>query len=243
MSEEIFQDEFDGAVASDGALADWIMGKCQSWRDHYSSNYEEKHKEYMRLFRNQWAKEDSDRDSERSKLIAPALAQAVESNVAEVEEATFGRGKIFDVYDDIEDEQTADMVFLRKKLHEEFHHARIRSAVGEVLVNAAVYGTGIAEITLEERKVYTPGTRPMMDGAMEEIGVRETYKPIVKLNPVQPQNFLIDPTANSVDDALGCAIDEYVSRHIVEELQEQGVYRDDEFIGESAADDEIELDG
>ena len=243
MSEEIFQDEFDGAVASDGALADWIMGKCQSWRDHYSSNYEEKHKEYMRLFRNQWAKEDSDRDSERSKLIAPALAQAVESNVAEVEEATFGRGKIFDVYDDIEDEQTADMVFLRKKLHEEFHHARIRSAVGEVLVNAAVYGTGIAEITLEERKVYTPGTRPMMDGAMEEIGVRETYKPIVKLNPVQPQNFLIDPTANSVDDALGCAIDEYVSRHIVEELQEQGVYRDDEFIGESAADDEIEFDG
>ena len=243
MSEEIFQDEFDGAVASDGALADWIMGKCQSWRDHYSSNYEEKHKEYMRLFRNQWAKEDSDRDSERSKLIAPALAQAVESNVAEVEEATFGRVKIFDVYDDIEDEQTADMVFLRKKLHEEFHHARIRSAVGEVLVNAAVYGTGIAEITLEERKVYTPGTRPMMDGAMEEIGVRETYKPIVKLNPVQPQNFLIDPTANSVDDALGCAIDEYVSRHIVEELKEQGVYRDDEFIGESAADDEIEFDG
>ena len=243
MSEEIFQDEFDGAVASDGALADWIMGKCQSWRDHYSSNYEEKHKEYMRLFRNQWAKEDSDRDSERSKLIAPALAQAVESNVAEVEEATFGRGKIFDVRDDVEDEQTADMVFLRKKLHEEFHHARIRSAVGEVLVNAAVYGTGIAEITLEERKVYTPGTRPMMDGAMEEIGVRETYKPIVKLNPVQPQNFLIDPTANSVDDALGCAIDEYVSRHIVEELQEQGVYRDDEFIGESAADDEIEFDG
>ena len=243
MAEDIFQDEVDGAVASDGALADWIMGKCQSWRDHYSSNYEEKHREYMRLFRNQWAKEDSDRDSERSKLIAPALAQAVESNVAEVEEATFGRGKVFDVYDDVADEQTADMILLRKKMHEEFHHARIRSAVGEVLVNAAVYGTGIAEITLEERKVYTPGTRPMMDGAMEEIGVRETYKPIVKLNPVQPQNFLIDPTANSVDDALGCAIDEYVSRHIVEELQEQGVYRDDEFIGESAADDEIEFDG
>ena len=45
MAEDIFQDEVDGAVASDGALADWIIGKCQSWRDHYSSNYEEKHKE------------------------------------------------------------------------------------------------------------------------------------------------------------------------------------------------------
>lgn len=243
MSEELFKDEFDGAVTSDGALADWIMEKAQAWREHYSSNYEEKHREYMRLFRNQWSKQDSERESERSRLIAPALAQAVESNVAEVEEATFGRGKIFDVRDDIADEQTDDMVFLRKKLHEEFHHARIRSAVGEVLVNAAVYGTGIAEITIEERKVYEPGTRPMMDGAMEEIGVRTSYKPIVKLNPVQPQNFLIDPTANSVDDALGCCIDEYVSRHIVEELQEQGVYKDEEFVGDAASEDEIEFDG
>ena len=240
--EDIFQDEIESSVALPGELATWVMGKAQAWRDHYSSNYEAKHKEYYRLFRNQWSKEDTDRDSERSRLIAPALSQAVESNVAEVEEATFGRGKIFDVYDDIADEQTDDMMFLRKKLHEEFHHARIRSAVGEVLVNAAIYGTGIAEITLEERKVYTPGSRPTMDGAMQEIGVSETYKPIVKLNPVQPQNFLIDPASSSVDDALGCCIDEYVSRHIVEELQEQGVYKDEEFVGEVAADDEIEFD-
>jgi len=82
----------------------------------------------------------------------------------------------------------------------------------------------------------------MMDGAMDEIGVTETYKPIVKLNPVQPKNFLIDPAANAVDDALGCAIDEYVSRHIVEELQEQGIYKDEEFVGEAASEEEIEFD-
>ena len=239
---DIFQDDVDGSVALPGELADWVMGKCQTWRDHYESNYSGKHDEYMRLFRNKWSKEDSDRDSERSKLIAPALAQAVESNVAEVEEATFGRGKIFDVRDDVMDQQTEDMVFLRRKLHEEFHHGRVRSSVAEVLINAAVYGTGIAEITLEERKVYSPGTRPMMDGAMEEVGVSETYKPIVKLNPVQPKNFLIDPASNNVDDALGCAVDEYVSRHIVEELQEQGVYKDEEFVGEAASDQEIEFD-
>jgi len=146
---DIFADEFDGQVSYEGALAEWVMGKCQTWRDHYESNYSQKHDEYMRLFRNKWSAEDSERGSERSKLIAPALAQAVESNVAEVEEATFGRGKIFDVRDDIADEQTEDMVFLRKKLHEEFHHARVRSSMAEVLVNAAVYGTGIAEITIE----------------------------------------------------------------------------------------------
>lgn len=242
MDNNIFEHEFDGQVSYEGVLADWVIGKCQEWRDHYEANYSQKHEEYYRLFRNQWSAEDSERTSERSKLIAPALAQAVESNVAEVEEATFGRGKIFDVRDDIADEQTNDMVFLRKKLHEDFHHARVRSSVAEVLVNAAVYGTGIAEITIEEQKVYKPATQPMMDGAMQAVGVNETYRPLVKLNPVQPKNFLIDPASSNVDDALGCAIDEYVSRHIVEELQEQGVYRDDAYVGEAAADEEIEFD-
>ena len=242
MSDNIFEHEFDGEVSYEGVLADWVIGKCQQWRDHYESNYAQKHEEYYRLFRNQWSQNDSDRDSERSRLIAPALAQAVESNVAEVEEATFGRGKIFDVRDDIMDQQTADMVFLRKKLHEDFAHARVRSSVAEVLINAAVYGTGIAEITIEEQKVYQPATQPMMDGAMEQVGVNETYRPLVKMNPVQPKNFLIDPSAACVDTAMGCAIDEYVSRHIVEELQEQGVYRDDVYVGEAASDEEIEFD-
>ena len=242
MDDKIFEHEFDGEVSYEGVLADWVTGKCQDWRDHFESNYSQKFEEYYRLFRNQWSAEDSERESERSRLIAPALAQAVESNVAEVEEATFGRGKIFDVRDDVADQQTADMVFLRKKLHEDFHHARVRSSVAEVLINAAVYGTGIAEITIEEQKVYQPGTQPVMDGAMQAVGVSESYRPLVKLNPVQPKNFLIDPTASCVDTALGVAIDEYVSRHIVEELQEQGVYRDDVYIGEAASDEEIEFD-
>ena len=240
--DNIFEHEFDGEVSYEGVLADWVIGKCQDWRDHYESNYSQKHEEYYRLFRNQWSSEDSERESERSKLIAPALAQAVESNVAEVEEATFGRGKIFDVRDDIADQQTGDMVFLRKKLHEDFAHARVRSSVAEVLVNAAVYGTGIAEITIEEQKVYAPATQPMMDGAMEQVGVNESYRPLVKLNPVQPKNFLIDPSAACVDTALGCAIDEYVSRHIIEELQEQGVYKAEAYIGEAASDEEVEFD-
>ena len=86
MSEDIFDGEFDG-TAYEGELSSWVLDKCQEWRDYYEANYSEKHDEYMRLYRNQWASEDKVRDSERSKLIAPALAQAVESNVAELEEA------------------------------------------------------------------------------------------------------------------------------------------------------------
>ena len=241
--EDIFKDMQDGTGAVDEHdLVAWVVGKATEWEEHYESNYAEKHKAYMRLFRNEWSKEDQERSSERSKLIAPALAQAVESNVAEVEEATFGRGKIFDIKDDVNDQEPQDVGYLRKKLHEDFAMARVRSSVAEVLINAAVYGTGIAEVVLDEMKVYQPATQPMLDGAMQEIGVNESYKTIVRLNPVMPQNFRIDPAVSCVDEALGCAVDEFVSRHIVEELQESGVYRDVEFVGDAAADSEIEFD-
>ena len=133
------------------------------------------------------------------------------------------------------------MVYLRKKLHEDLKLARVRTSVAEVLISAAVYGTGVAEIVLDEIKTYKPATQPMGDLGMAETGVMESYRPIVRMNPVQPKNFLIDPAAPSVDEALGCAVDEYVSRHIVEELQESGVYND-EYVGDAAADTDIEPD-
>lgn len=238
---DLFQDSFDGELTYDGALCEWVVGKCQDWRDHYEANYSEKHEHYYRLFRNQWSPEDKTRESERSKLIAPALSQAVESNVAEVEEATFGRGKLFDIKDDFQDQEPQDVVRIKDNLHEEFAHNRIRSSVSEVLLNAAVYGTGVAEIVLEDKKYVTPSQRPAADGDLIEYGVETTYRPAVRLNPVQPKSFLIDSNATNIDDALGCAIDEFVSRHVVEELQELGVYND-VYVGDAPADSEIEPD-
>jgi hypothetical protein len=40
-----------------------------------------------------------------------------------------------------------------------------------------------------------------------------------------PQNFLIDPVATSIKEALGVAIDEYVPIHQVHLAQEAGIYR------------------
>ena len=56
-----------------------------------------------------------------------------------------------------------------------------------------------------------------------------------------PQNFLIDPLATSVEEALGCAVDEFVPTHLVDQLQEQGVYRN-VYVGEAAPDFDIEPD-
>jgi len=223
------------------ALEDWVINKCEDWRDYYESNYENRFEEYYRLWRGIWDPADSQRGSERSRIISPALQQAVESNVAELEEATFGRGKWFDVSDNLGDINKQDVQFLRNKLTEDFEDCMIRKSVAECLINAAVFGTGIGEIVIEEMKEMAPATQPIMGGDLQAVGVNITDRVKVKLKPVLPQNFLIEPVATSIEDAMGVAIDEFVSRHQVELLQEQGVYRD-VFVGPAAPDTDLEPD-
>ena len=204
----------------------WVMDKCDDWRDHYEANYSEKFEEYYRLWRGHWSAQDQTRQSERSKIISPALQQAVESSVAELEEATFGRGKWFDIKDDVRDQNPADIEALRSYLEEDFAKNKVRKNVAECLINAAVFGTGIAEVVIEEEKEMAPASQPVMGGELQAVGVTIKDRTCVKLRPVMPQNFLIDPVATDIDSALGCAVDEYVSSHLVEQLQEKGVYRD-----------------
>ena len=223
------------------SIEEWVMTKCEDWRDHFESNYEEKFDEYYRLWRGIWDPSDAERKSERSRIISPALQQAVESNVAELEEATFGRGKWFDISDDMNDKDRQDVMYLRNKLTEDFEKTKVRKAVAECLINAAVFGTGIGEIIIEEIKEMAPATQPIMDGQLQAIGVNITDRVAVKLKPVMPQNFLIDPVATSVEEAMGVAVDEFVSKHQVELLQEQGVYRK-ALIESAAPDTDLEPD-
>ena len=228
-------------LSSDDHLESWVISKCDSWRDHYESNYAERYEEFYRLWRGIWAAEDMERKSERSRIISPALQQAVESSVAEIEEATFGRGKYFDITDDLGDAEAQDVVYLRQKLHEDFEKTQIRKQVGECLINSAVFGTGIAEIVLEEVKEMAPATQPIMDGQLQAVGVTVTDRTVVKLRPVLPQNFLIDPVATTIEDAVGVAVDEFVPRHKVQQLQEEGVYRN-VYVGQAASDYDLEPD-
>lgn len=238
MADEIYEPD---PLMVEQSLAGWVMTKCEDWRDYYESNYEERFDEYYRLWRGQWDPDDSQRTSERSRIISPALQQAVESNVAELEEATFGRGKWFDIADDVADPNKQDILYLRKKLGEDFEACMVRKAVAECLINAAVFGTGIGEIVIEEVKEMAPATQPIMDGDLQAVGVNINDRVVVKLKPVLPQNFLIDPVATSVEEAYGVAIDEFVSRHTVEILQEQGVY-EEAMIESAIADTNLEPD-
>ncbi len=223
------------------ALEDWVITKCDDWRDHFEANYAQKFDEYYRLWRGIWAQEDVTRESERSKIISPALQQAVESSVAEIEEATFGRGKFFDIRDDSNDPDKADIVYLRTHLHQDFEKTKVRKAVAECLINSAVFGTGVAEVVISEEKEMKPATQPIMGGDLTAVGVNITDRTVVSLRPVMPQNFLIDPVATNVDESLGVAVDEFVSAHTVEQLQETGVYKKCH-IGTAAPDFDIEPD-
>ena len=238
MAEEIYSPD---PLMVEQSIEEWVMTKCEDWRDYYESNYEDSFEEYYRLWRGQSDPSDSQRASERSRIIAPALQQAVESNVAELEEATFGRGKWFDIADDVADPQKQDALILRKKLAEDFEVCKVRKAVAECLINSAVFGTGVGEVVIEEIKEMAPATEPIMGGDLQAVGVNITDRVVVKLKPVLPQNFLIDPVATSIEDAYGVAVDEFVSRHSVELLQEQGVYRE-AMIESAAANTDLEPD-
>ena len=225
---------------SEGSTVEsWVMSKCDQWRDHYNTNYQERFDEYYRTWRGIWDKNDSMRESERSRLIAPATQQAVESSVAEIEEATFGRGAFFDIKDDLQDTNPGDVELLRVQLTEDMHFSKARSSIGECLINAAVFGTGIGELVLDEIEELTAATQPTLEGQMTAVGVNKRERMIVRLDPIMPQNFLIDPLATNVEDAVGVAVDKMVPHHQVQQGIDSGIYRDVE-IGRVQSESEIE---
>jgi uncharacterized membrane protein len=229
----------DEDYSEDSTVESWVMSKCDQWRDHYNTNYQERFDEYYRTWRGIWDKNDSMRESERSRLIAPATQQAVESSVAEIEEATFGRGAFFDIKDDLQDPNPADVEILKLQLTEDMHFSKARSSIGECLINAAVFGTGIGELVLDEIEELTAATQPTLEGQMTAVGVNRRERMIVRLDPIMPQNFLIDPLATNVEDAVGVAIDKMVPHHQVQQGIDSGIYRDVE-IGRVQSESEIE---
>ena len=227
---------------SSNKLVDWINDNVTEWRDHRDTNYLEDWKEYERLWRGIWAAEDTTRLSERSRITSPALQQAIENHTAEIEEAVFGQGDyLFDIDDDMGDNDPTDVEYMKRYMKECFKKNKVRKAVGDVILLASIYGTGIGEITIKKTVELVPATRPLEGLNVSAIGVEEVEKVRVGLRPINPQNFLIDPNATSVEDAMGVAIEEFVSAHSVAQAISQGIYKDVKSLGdESPPDNDLE---
>ena len=236
------QSQYDEPTESDKELTEWVVSHTDKWRDYRDQNYLDAWLEYERIFRGQWAAEDRTRESERSRLISPATQQAIETRHAEIMEAIFGQGEWFDIEDDIKDVNGTplDVEQLKAQLMEDFNRDKIKKAVDQIELMAEIYGTGIGEIAVKTEKEYAPATQaiPGVQG-QAAIGVVEKDRIAVKLVPVNPKNFLIDPNATSFDDAMGCAIEKFVSVHKIVEGMERGIYRKID-LGTDGPDDDLE---
>lgn len=221
-------------------LKAWVTDRCDAWRTHRDQLYLQKWEEYNRIWRGIWAPEDRSRSSEKSRLISPATQQAVESTVSEMEEAVFGRGSWFDIRDDVSDQETADVAKMRLLLQEDLENSGVKSSISEVLLIAAIYGTGIGEIVLKEKEERIPRKAPIEGANAAMVGVETRLYTCIEVNPVMPNNFLIDPAARTIDSALGCAVEQIVSRHEVLNGIADGIY-DDVEVGSYTDTNELDI--
>jgi hypothetical protein len=234
--------QFEQPSDADRELTAFVVQHCDRWRDHRDQNYLEDWLEYERIFRGVWASEDRTRDSERSRLISPATQQAVETRHAEIMEAVFGNGEFFDIKDDIKDYNgdPMDVQTLKALLKEDLERHKIRKSIDQIELMAEIYGTGIGEIMVKTEMEYIPATQPIPGSTQAAYGVQEKEYFCVKVNPVNPKNFLIDPNATSIEDAMGVAVEKFVSIHKVVEGMEKGIYRKVD-IGPAGNDDDLEV--
>jgi hypothetical protein len=234
--------QWDTPSEADVELVSFVVQHCDRWRDFRDQNYLEDWLEYERIFRGQWAAEDKTRDSERSRIISPATQQAVETRHAEIMEAIFGNGEYFDIKDDVMDYNgnKMDIEAMRSMLREDLERHKIRKSVDQIELMAEIYGTGIGEIVVKQETEYVPATQPIPGSTQAAYGVEEKEYFCVKVNPVNPKNFLIDPNATSIEDAMGVAIEKFVSIHKVVEGMEKGIYRKVD-IGPAGNDDDLEV--
>ena len=143
------------------ALASWLNYRLDGWRTHRDINYTQTWDEYYRLWRGIWSAEDKTRHSEKSRLIAPALQQAVESSVAELEESTFGRGKWFDIKDDMLDQDPSEAEYIRNLLAEDLEKTGCKDAICEIFLNGAIFGTGIGKLVVDQTIERSPSEVPI----------------------------------------------------------------------------------
>ena len=228
MAEITDENMFEEPTEPENELVSFVIEHTDRWRDYRDVNFLPDWEEYERIFRGKWNALDKTKETERSRIVSPATQQAIETRHAEVMEAIFGQGEFFDIKDDIMDVNgnPLDVEEIKAKLNEDFKQDKIIKAIDAIELMAEIYGTGIGEILVKETTAYRPATKAIPGVAgTAAIGVEEYSRISVPLKPVNPKNFLIDPNADSIEDALGVAIEKYVSIHKVVQNMENGTYK------------------
>lgn len=198
-------------------LAQWVMTRVNRWRSIRDNEWQRKWDEWYRLWRGEWSAEDKNRTSERSRIITPALAQAIDLTHAEIVEAVFGRERWFDVEDDIRDEQKEDIEANRDQLDEDIAKAGVPDSIIKALQIGTIYGTGALKISTDKDQLT------IIDQDDNE-SVEDQV--VVRAYPIDVRELVPDPSTDCVDDMLGIAHETVIPMHVVHEKQASGFYFD-----------------
>lgn len=206
----------DQQAVTASSIASWCAAKVQHAKETRDEMYEARWKEYTRLWRGFWAERDKNADSERSRIITPALQQSVEMTVSEMEEAVFNKQAWFDLSDNYGDEQREDVIKTRDALLYDFDRDQVPNAISQCFLLGAIYGTGIAKINVQkkEEKLIVAGD------------VVRDNRISVSLEAVRPDEFVIDPSALTIEEALFVAHQVYKPLQYVKSKQRAGIYKD-----------------
>lgn len=204
-------------------LVGWVVDRIRRWEAHRNRGHQRIWSEYWRLWRGKWTEEDRNRQTERSRLIAPALAQAIDMTVSEVEEAIFGKEVWFDIADDVRDEEKIDATEARDQLLEDLEQVKVKDVISEAVLNAAIFGTGIVKINTTVGKSQKP-RRNQETYQLEAEGQERVY---VTVESIRPDEFIPDPSGKSVEEMLGVAHRVRKPLHSILEKIEAGTYRKD----------------
>jgi len=205
------------------ALVGWITAKINIWEDVRNRGYQKLWGEYWRMWRGMWSEADKNRLSERSKLVAPALAQAIEQTVSEIEEAIFSREEWFDAATDAKNGLEQQ---LKEQLRDDLELVNAQDQIMEAVQNGALFGTMVALVNVRAGM----DNKPERDSATYELKSSNKKRVLVEIESIRPDEFIPDPQGRTIGQMLGCARRVQRTLHYALEKIETGFYRKDALV-------------
>jgi hypothetical protein len=222
------RDELQGGAR--GGLVGEIMGDILQWRKMRDDDFEEIWDEYYAKWRGFWMPQHKSFKTERSKLISPLTAMAIDLTTAEIVEAVLGREYFIDLPDNIGDGDTQDVEVSRRFLVEDLKNAGFMQEFPVVALNGCLYGTGIMKLAVDV-KMKTTLERS------EEGELLKKEREVVDIYPVaiDPGAFVADPGARDIDMMKGCAHEFELPVTRVKQKQQSGMWYSDIYVGDFRA--------
>lgn len=222
------RDELQGG--SRGALVGEIMGDILQWRKMRDDDFEEIWDEYYAKWRGFWMPQHKSFKTERSKLISPLTAMAIDLTTAEIVEAVLGREYFIDLPDNIGDGDTQDVEVSRRFLVEDLKNAGFMQEFPVVALNGCLYGTGIMKLAVDVK------TKTTLQRS-EEGELLKKEREVVDIYPVaiDPGAFVADPGARDIDMMKGCAHEFELPVTRVRQKQQSGMWYSDVYVGDFRA--------